>query len=101
MFCCGVCKAAFTGIYQESVFTTPCGHLFHAECLRMCFNKQFLNQDDELNCPFCTIRVDTTKMIKLHFQIDANWKDTAAALKKQANTSIINLDESFINNSIK
>lgn len=97
MFCCGVCNAVFTGIYPESVFTTPCGHLFHAECLKMCFNK-VLNRDVEPRCPFCSLSVDRTKMIKLYLQIDANWKDTAVALKKQANTSIVNLDES-INNS--
>ncbi|CAI6345443.1 unnamed protein product [Macrosiphum euphorbiae] len=101
MFCCGVCNAVFTGIYEESVFTTQCGHLFHAECLRMCFNKQFLNQDVVLKCPFCSLFVDPAKLVKLHLQLDANWKDTASALRKQANRSIINLDETLMNNSVK
>lgn len=32
-------------------------------------------------CPFCTLHVEKKKLIKINFQIDANWKDTAAALK--------------------
>eukprot|EP00102_Acyrthosiphon_pisum_P020631 XP_016657841.1 PREDICTED: uncharacterized protein LOC100573532 isoform X2 [Acyrthosiphon pisum] len=54
----------------------------------------------EARCPFCTLCINPSKTIKIHLQIGTNWKDTAAALKKQANTSIINLDESFMNNSV-
>ncbi|CAI6343092.1 unnamed protein product [Macrosiphum euphorbiae] len=97
MFCCGVCNAVFTGIYPETVLTTPCGHLFHAECLSMCFNKGSSPGD---KCPFCSLCINPSKVIKIHLQIGTNWKDTAAALKKQANTSIINLDESLKNNSV-
>ncbi|XP_016657842.1 uncharacterized protein LOC100573532 isoform X2 [Acyrthosiphon pisum] len=97
MFCCGVCNAVFTGMYPETVLTTPCGHLFHAECLSMCFNKV---SNLEARCPFCTLCINPSKTIKIHLQIGTNWKDTAAALKKQANTSIVNLDESLMNNSV-
>ncbi|XP_060870548.1 uncharacterized protein LOC132944986 [Metopolophium dirhodum] len=96
MFCCGICNAVFTGMYPETVLATPCGHLFHAECLGMCFNKL---SNLEAKCPFCSLCINPSKMIKIHLQIGTNWKDTAAALKKQANTSIINLDESLMNNS--
>ncbi|XP_022174413.1 uncharacterized protein LOC111036626 [Myzus persicae] len=98
MFCCGVCNAVFTGIYPETVLATPCGHLFHSECLSMCFNK--MNLEVENRCPFCSSSMKTSRIIKLHLQVCANWKDTAAALKKQANTSIINLDESLMNSPV-
>lgn len=30
---CSICGDCFTGIHPESVHTTPCGHVFHYECL--------------------------------------------------------------------
>ncbi|XP_025417025.1 uncharacterized protein LOC112688172 [Sipha flava] len=93
MFCCSVCSVMFNGVYPESVLTTLCGHLFHSECILQCLKKSH-------KCPFCTLHVEESQLIKLNFQIDTNWKDTAAALKTKANTSVINLDES-LNETIK
>jgi len=30
---CSICDDYITGIHPESVCTTPCGHVFHHECL--------------------------------------------------------------------
>lgn len=41
---CSICEDVFTGIPPESVYSTPCGHVFHHQCLMTWIKKYILNQ---------------------------------------------------------
>ncbi|XP_050525112.1 E3 ubiquitin-protein ligase TRAIP-like isoform X2 [Daktulosphaira vitifoliae] len=62
---CSICGDVFTGIHPESVHSTPCGHVFHHECLM-----QWLQRSQ--TCPHCRSRVLEKQVIKLYFHNNSN-----------------------------
>ncbi|CAI6364145.1 unnamed protein product [Macrosiphum euphorbiae] len=62
---CSICDDYITGIHPESVCTTPCGHVFHHECLMTWIQRS-------KTCPQCRSKVTERKIIKLYIQNNSN-----------------------------
>ncbi|XP_001948454.2 E3 ubiquitin-protein ligase TRAIP [Acyrthosiphon pisum] len=62
---CSICGDCFTGIHPESVHTTPCGHVFHYECLMTWIQRS-------QTCPHCRSKVTEKQIIKLYFHNNSN-----------------------------
>ncbi|XP_050425407.1 E3 ubiquitin-protein ligase TRAIP-like [Adelges cooleyi] len=62
---CSICGDVFTGIHPETVHSTPCGHIFHHQCLM-----QWLQRAQ--TCPHCRSRVSEKQVIKLYFHNNSN-----------------------------
>ncbi|XP_026807605.1 E3 ubiquitin-protein ligase TRAIP-like isoform X1 [Rhopalosiphum maidis] len=62
---CSICGDCFTGIHPESVHSTPCGHVFHYECLMTWIKRS-------QTCPHCRSKVTEKQIIKLYFHNNSN-----------------------------
>ncbi|XP_025405959.1 E3 ubiquitin-protein ligase TRAIP isoform X2 [Sipha flava] len=62
---CSICGDVFTGIHPESVHSTPCGHVFHYDCLMTWIKRS-------QTCPHCRSKVTDKQVIKLYFHNNSN-----------------------------
>ncbi|VVC42025.1 Hypothetical protein CINCED_3A008925 [Cinara cedri] len=95
---CSICGDVFTGIHPESVHTTPCGHVFHFECLMTWIERS-------KTCPHCRSKVTEKQVIKLYFHNNSNLsiKEDISSLTHQVqNLTFQNtLKDQEINNLLK
>uniref|UniRef100_A0A182WTS3 RING-type domain-containing protein n=1 Tax=Anopheles quadriannulatus TaxID=34691 RepID=A0A182WTS3_ANOQN len=60
---CSVCSELY--VPEAHVVSTPCGHMFHNDCIR-----QWLERSK--TCPDCRASCISTKLIKMHFNVTAH-----------------------------
>ena len=56
---CSICLESF--ILTSDIYTTPCGHVFHYECIR-----KWLKRGNP-NCSLCRQNCDINEITRLHF----------------------------------
>ena len=56
---CSICLESFT--LTSDIYTTPCGHVFHYECIR-----KWLERGNP-NCSLCRQNCDINEITRLHF----------------------------------
>lgn len=71
--CCSICFDDFKNdsLDNQSILVTPCGHIYHQQCLTK-WSKQ--SHPSSKNCPDCrfTFRIDQTKRVYFNFSSVAN-----------------------------
>lgn len=60
---CVICSDLFTGCDDETVFATPCGHLFHHHCLI-----EWLERSK--TCPQCRRKTSEKTIIRVYFSVN-------------------------------
>lgn len=69
MFTCSICDDTFVGVYQETTYTTHCGHVFHYQCLMTWLERSH-------TCPHCRSIISKDNIIRLFLQVDPNAQPT-------------------------
>ncbi|EZA57861.1 TRAF-interacting protein [Ooceraea biroi] len=89
---CGICRDLL--VPSSDVFHTPCGHIFHLECLT-----EWLKRSK--TCPQCRERTTESKIHRLYFNFsnDSNVEDASVLEQKIDNLTFqLNLKEKNISN---
>ncbi|XP_022197245.1 E3 ubiquitin-protein ligase TRAIP [Nilaparvata lugens] len=85
---CVICGDLFTGTnIAESVYSTPCGHLFHHHCLM-----EWLGRSP--SCPQCRQKTSDKKITRIFFNLSSTSENDASALAFQVDSLQYKLDES-------
>lgn len=64
-----------------NIVCTPCGHVFHSECMRNCLK-------NKLSCPLCREKVNLNGLVEVMFEITGGENN-----KKEGNTGVGALEE--------
>uniref|UniRef100_A0A182KAW9 RING-type domain-containing protein n=1 Tax=Anopheles christyi TaxID=43041 RepID=A0A182KAW9_9DIPT len=81
---CSVCSELY--VPSVHVVTTPCGHLFHNDCILPWLERS-------RTCPECRAECTATALIKVHFNVTANLERNTTLLVEKLNKLTTKLDE--------
>lgn len=84
---CVICGDLFTGTdIAESVYSTPCGHLFHHHCLL-----EWLGRSP--SCPQCRQKTSEKKIIRIFFNLSNTTENDSSTLAFQVDSLEYKLNE--------
>ncbi|XP_065208679.1 E3 ubiquitin-protein ligase TRAIP-like isoform X2 [Planococcus citri] len=87
---CSICRDAFTGADNETIYTTSCGHVFHHRCL-----VQWMQRSK--TCPHCRMNLTNKNMFKLNLYFEGtagprNGLENAQQQTQQFEQAMKNID---------